>query len=101
MVSRTTLWRRLKELGLTIPPHSDITDSELDGVMEVLVHKYPRNGIVMMWGHLRSISIFVTRKRVYESLTRVVVAALTQYLAGCTVSHQPTACGTLMVYTYG
>lgn len=70
MVSRTTLWRRLKELGLTIP-HSDITDPELDGVMEALVHQYPRNGIVMMWGHLRSISIFVTRKRVYESLIRV------------------------------
>ncbi len=39
--------------------------------MELLVHNYPRSGIVMMWGHLRSIKIFVTRKRVHESLNRV------------------------------
>ena len=68
MVSHTTLWRRLTELGLTFSSYTDISDSDLDGVMEALVRK---NGIVMMWGHLRSINIFVTRKRVYESLHRV------------------------------
>ena len=64
MVSRTTLW-------LTFSSYTDISDSDLDGVMEALVRKNPKNGIVMMWGHLRSINIFVTRKRVYESLHRV------------------------------
>ena len=72
MVSRTTLWRHLNELGLNLSSYSDITDSELDGVMEMLVGNYPRNGIVMMWGHLRSINIFITRKRVHESLNRVL-----------------------------
>ena len=50
MVSRTTLWRRLTEIGI----------SELDGVMELLVWDFPRNGIVMMWGQLQSMNIFVT-----------------------------------------
>ena len=71
MVSRTTLWRRLAELGLTFSSYTDISDSDLDGVMETLVCKNPKSGVVMMWGHLRSINIFVTRKRVYESLHRV------------------------------
>ena len=65
MVSRSTLWRRLNELGISLSSYSNITDSELDGVMGILVRDYPQNGVVMMWGHLRSISIFVTRKRVY------------------------------------
>ena len=56
---------------LSFSSYSNITDSELDGVMGILVRDYPQNGVVMMWGHLRSISIFVTRKRVYDSLTRV------------------------------
>ena len=71
MVSRTTLWRCLNELGLTLSSYSDITDSELDGVLEILVKNYPRSGIMMMWGHLRSINIFVSRKRIHESLIRV------------------------------
>ena len=70
MMSRT-LWRRLKEVGTPLSLYSDITESELDGVMELLVRDFPTYGIVMMWGQLRSMNIVVSRQRVHESLMRV------------------------------
>ena len=71
MISRTTLWRRLSELDIPLSSYSDITNAELDGVMELLVKDFPRNGIVMMWGQLRSMNIHVTRQRVHDSMVRV------------------------------
>ena len=71
MISRTTLWRRLNELGIPLSSYSDINDSELDGVMEIIIKDFPRNGIVMMWGQLRSMNIVVTRQKVHDSLIRV------------------------------
>ena len=54
MVSRTTLWRRLTELGIPISTFSNISDTELDGVVELLVKDFPNYGIVMMWGQLKA-----------------------------------------------
>ena len=71
LISRTTLWRRLTELHMPLSCYSDISEQELDCVMELLVRDFPRNGIVMMWGHLRSIGIFITRQKVHDSLMRV------------------------------
>ena len=71
MTSRTTLWRRVTEAGLSAYPYSDISDSDLNSVMEVLVKNFPRNGIVMMWGQLKSMGIVVTRRRVHDSLLQV------------------------------
>ena len=50
MISRSTLWRRLTELGFPMSSYSDISDSELDGVMELLIADFPRNGIVRRVG---------------------------------------------------
>ena len=71
MISRTTLWRRLREMNFPLSSYSDISDSELDAVVSLLVERFPQNGIVMMWGHLKSINILVSRQKVTESLTRV------------------------------
>ena len=71
MISRTTLWRRITEMvghSLTYTPPTDI---ELDEVMTTLVRRFPNNGVVMMWGFLRSFNIFVPRIRVHDSLLRV------------------------------
>lgn len=38
MMSRTTLWRRLKEVGMPLSLYNDITESELDGVVELLAY---------------------------------------------------------------
>ena len=71
MISRTTLWRRLSEMDIPLSSYTDISDSDLDAVMSLLVSRFPQNGIVMMWGHLKSINIFVMRQKVAESLMRV------------------------------
>ena len=71
LVSRVTLWRRLTEMGITTSAYTHISNAELDSIMERLVHNYPNNGTVMMWGQLRSINIIVPRMRVQDCLTRV------------------------------
>lgn len=71
MVSRTTLWRRISSLGLSFSCYSDISDSELDSVVELQVRNFPRYGSIMMWGHLRSLEIYVTRQKVRDSMMRV------------------------------
>ena len=71
LVSRTTLWRRFQELGLSMSFYTQLSDAELDGVMSTLVQRFPNNGVRMMWGHLKSVNIFVTRAKLHESLLRV------------------------------
>ena len=99
LVSRTTLWRRLNELDIPLSSYSDISDAELDGVMELLVRDFPNNGIVMMWGQLRSMNIIVTCQKVHDSLTSQVLfntAVHTQLAVVFTVSLLQTTYGTLM-----
>ena len=72
MISRTTLWRRLSELSIVpLNSYTEISNADLDTVMSTLITRFPHNGIVMMWGHLKSIEIFVTRQRVSDSLMRI------------------------------
>ena len=71
MISRSTLWRRLTLLGIPISKFSNLSDTELDGVVELFVRQFPNYGIVMMWGQLKSVNIFVSCERVRESLLRV------------------------------
>ena len=52
MISRTALWHRLSEMYIPLSSYIDISDSDLDAVMPLLVSRFPQNGIVMMWGHL-------------------------------------------------
>ena len=76
MISRTTLWRRMKELGISTGRYSDVSDAELDSIITTLMRNFPNSGITMMWGHLRSMSVHVPRRRVSESLHRVNPAAV-------------------------
>ena len=100
LVSRTTLWRRLTELRIPLSSYSDISDHEFDCVMQLLVRDFPRNGVVMMWGQLRSMNIFVTRQKVYDSLMRVSPQCVqhrhssTISRRGFIVSLHQTVCGT-------
>ena len=71
MISRTTLWRRCHELGISLNPSTSISDSDLDTVLQRLAQQHPRCGTTMMWGYLRSYGIHVSRRRVCESLLRV------------------------------
>ena len=54
MVSRVTLWRHLKDLGLSTVGYTDISDSDLDSVVTSLVRDYPNSGVILIRGHLKS-----------------------------------------------
>lgn len=71
MVSHTTLWRRAQELGISRAAFSNISDTELDSVVERIAHQAPSCGVIMVWGQLRSYGVNVPRRRVRESLLRV------------------------------
>ena len=69
--SRSTLWRRLKDSGVSISPYCDVSDSALDYIVRRYQERNPNCGEVMLRGYLQSINVIVQRRRVRESLSRV------------------------------
>ena len=69
-MSRTTLWRRAVELGISHQP-SEVSNPELDSVVRRIVTNCPNYGSVMVWGQLKAYGIKVPRQRVRDSLYRV------------------------------
>ena len=43
-----------------MPTFSDITDADLDAVVEAIQHSSPRSGAVMVWGELKSYGVSVS-----------------------------------------
>lgn len=73
LVSRWTLWRRVKELGIeNVVGYSELTDEELDNIIEEFKKMH---GIVvgrsLVIGHLKSIGLRVKTQRVTDALLRV------------------------------
>lgn len=71
LVSRTTLWRRVREAGVLADPFTDISDQELDCVVRDFQNRHPNSGQVLTHGYLNSIGIHVQRYRVRGSIARV------------------------------
>ena len=69
-VSRTTVWRRLKESGVTLQRFSDISDSELDTVISQIQRANPNCGQQLLCGYLRDRGIYVQRHRLRGSVAR-------------------------------
>ena len=69
--SRSTLWRRLRENGISISSYCDVSDRALDYVVKRYQDRNPNCGEVMLRGYLQSINIIVQRRRIRESLSRV------------------------------
>ena len=70
--SRSTLYRRLSELG--IDPHlhySSITDSQLDREIRAIKLQHPNDGEVLVAANLRSRGIHVQRSRLRASIHRI------------------------------
>ena len=40
-ISRAMIWRRMKEAGVSVQKYSDISDSELDGIVKQIQQEYP------------------------------------------------------------
>ena len=69
-VSRSTLRRRLQEQNLTLSSYSDISDGDLDTLVQGIQHDFPNAGLVIVQGRLQSMGIQVQRARVRESVAR-------------------------------
>ena len=68
-VSRNTLWRRLKETGVTLEKYSTILcDDELDERLRVLRLRYPNCGQIMLHSMLSAQGIHIQRHRLRESI---------------------------------
>ena len=70
-ISRTTLWRRLQEAGITLNGYSNISDAELDIIVRCYQESNPNCGQALLSGYLCSRGIFVQRRRIRESVCRI------------------------------
>ena len=73
LVSRTTLWRRVEELGLRDQiGFSTVTDEELDQIVQSFISVHGCHvGFSMVYGHISSLGMKVQRDRVRACLRRV------------------------------
>ncbi len=71
LVSRITLWQRVRGIQSFWDYYTDITDDSLDQRIRTLRQNFPNSGISMMLGHLRSQNIHVQCQRVRQSLVRI------------------------------
>ena len=67
-ISRTTLWRRVQELGIPMCKYSDISDHDLDHLVRDIQCNNPNIGASMLQGYLKSRGIFVQRHRIRGSV---------------------------------
>ena len=70
-ISRSTLWRRLQEEGISMNRYTDISDQDLDSIIRTYQESNPNCGQTLLCGFLRSKQIYVQRKRIRESLVRI------------------------------
>jgi hypothetical protein len=71
-VSRVTLYRRRRELGIGEQHnYSELTDVQLDAVIQSIVQNSPNSGQVMMRGALLGRGLRIQRRRIRESMLRV------------------------------
>ena len=61
-VSRSTLYRRLWDAGISTDDYTSISSSDLDDVVQGVKSEFPNDGEVMMNGHLLRLGIKVTRQ---------------------------------------
>ena len=73
LVSRTSLWRRVEELGLRDRiAFSTVTDEELDQIVQSFTSVHGCHvGFSMVYGHISSLGMKVQRDRVCACLRRV------------------------------
>ena len=68
-VSRQTLHRHLNGSGLI--GFTDVTDEELDGIIQSYKVTHPNDGEQIITGYLRSVGMCIPRRRISESIHRV------------------------------
>lgn len=69
-VSRTTIWRRLRDAGVHLSKYSDISDQELDTIVVQFQNSNPNYGQQLLQGHLKAQGIHIQRRRLRECVQR-------------------------------
>ena len=69
-VSRSTIWRRLRDAGIQLNKYTDISEDELDSIVAHLQTQYPNRGQEMLYGYLLDRGIHVQRYRLQDSVAR-------------------------------
>ena len=71
-ISRSTLYRRLEQEGISqSTTYTDMSDVDLDQVIESIKQTHPNDGERMMTGHLTARGIIVPRARMRASIHRI------------------------------
>lgn len=70
-VSRSTVYRRLLDGGVSTNDNTDISSSDLDDVLREIKKDFPNDGEVLLKSHLLRIGIKVTRQNLRTSIHRV------------------------------
>ena len=84
-ISRQTLYCRLD--GSCLMGYTEVSDQELDSAIQAYKATHPNDGETIVTGHLRSLQIYVPRRRIRESICRVDPSG-TEERACSTVTHQ-------------
>lgn len=70
-ISRSTLYRKLNEAGISTSDHSHLTDQQLDEIVASVKQDHPHDGEILLNGHLRSRGVRVTRQALRDSIHRI------------------------------
>ena len=70
-ISRSTLYRRLNEEGISSDSYTELTSAELDEVVIDIKRDHPNDGEVLVNGHLLRLGIRVTRAKLRASIHHV------------------------------
>ena len=71
LISRVTLWRRLKEEDITLSRYSGMSDHELDDIVREIKSRHPFSGFGLIYGTIKSRGVTIQRYRLRDSIRRV------------------------------
>lgn len=70
-VHRTTLYRRLKSLGIDTQHHQKLSDEEIDTILKYIKQTHPFSGERMLAGFMRARGVIISRTKLRASIHRV------------------------------
>lgn len=70
-ISRSTLYRRLNQAGITPTDYSDLSNQELDETIQSIKADHPNDGEVLLRGHLLRKGVRVRRESLRQAIHRV------------------------------
>ena len=71
VISRSMLYRRLLDAGISTDDYSSISPTELDEVIKEIKSQFPNDAEVMLKGHLLRLELKVTRHDLRDSVHHV------------------------------